>query len=200
MFEVSDTGEIRNARRGNILKQHKNVKGYMGLSTKIGGRMGKNVFFKIHRKVAECYIDNPENKPQVNHIDGDKTNNHVSNLEWVTASENIRHALDTGLMLPPDMTEYRKLDEEQVQHVLDHYKPHSREYGSRALGRKFGVDKGTIVKVYTLGYASPQVNRKEKHNGLQDIHAGWHRRHYGEERLAPLHQRRLQCWADTEGS
>ena len=53
--------------------------------------------FTIHKLVASNYIDNQYNKPQVNHIDGNKSNNHVSNLEWVTQSENIRHAINTGL-------------------------------------------------------------------------------------------------------
>lgn len=51
----------------------------------------------IHRLVAENYIPNPENKPTVNHIDGNKLNNNVSNLEWATVSENVQHSFDTGL-------------------------------------------------------------------------------------------------------
>lgn len=52
---------------------------------------------KIHRMVAETFIDNPENKPIINHIDGDTHNFHISNLEWVTESENSKHARATGL-------------------------------------------------------------------------------------------------------
>lgn len=74
-YSASNTGKIRNDRTGKILKPRVNEKGYHTVC--IGRKC-----IRVHRMVAECFIPNPDNLPQINHKDEDKTNNSAENLEW----------------------------------------------------------------------------------------------------------------------
>lgn len=95
-YAISNFGQVKNVRTDKILNLYKNVKGYLKVQLVIQGRRQT---FSVHRLVARHFIPNPDGKPYVNHKDGDKSNNLVSNLEWCTAKENDTHARQTGLKL-----------------------------------------------------------------------------------------------------
>lgn len=85
-YEVSNYGEIRHIATGYIKSQRKDLFGYMVVALSVTNKKVKLV--KVHRLVAKAFIPNEHNKPQVNHKNGNKGDNRVENLEWVTASEN----------------------------------------------------------------------------------------------------------------
>lgn len=119
LYSVSNFGNIRSLDRkvggpnpdGRIIKGRLRkflvVRGYFSVNL-IDKRTGKSTRNSVHRFVAEAFIPNPENKPCVNHIDGNKQNNNVSNLEWCTYKENSEHAFRTGLSKPHKFTEEQK--------------------------------------------------------------------------------------------
>ncbi len=94
LYQISDKGLVKSLITGNIRMLQKNKWGY---SVVILTKNKKQKQHFVHRLVAEAFIPMQEGKYEVNHIDGNKTNNNVSNLEWCTKSENIRHAFRTGL-------------------------------------------------------------------------------------------------------
>jgi hypothetical protein len=95
IYEVSNTGVVRNKRTKKEKKPNINEKGYEMVRVYV--KTGVSYKRRVHRLVADAFIPNPEDKPQVNHIDGNKRNNEVSNLEWATNKENCIHAVETGL-------------------------------------------------------------------------------------------------------
>lgn len=99
LYQVSNTGKIKSLHLGKnrILRSTPNSCGYHKVELY---KNKKSKVFYVHRIVAMSFIDNTYGKPQINHIDGNKNNNSVSNLEWVTASENQKHALKNNLHAP----------------------------------------------------------------------------------------------------
>lgn len=95
-FLVTEEGQVFSKKTGRKLRQHENAHGY--LTTKVfDPEYCAWKQRRVHRLVAETYIDNKESKPEINHKDGNKQNNNVSNLEWVTSKENKTHAWRKGL-------------------------------------------------------------------------------------------------------
>lgn len=98
IYQISNLGRIKSLHRDRIeekiLNPAKNNRGYLRLG--LSGN-GKVRYDSIHRLVAGAFIPNPKNLPEVNHIDGNKLNNGVENLEWVTKGQNQIHAYKTGL-------------------------------------------------------------------------------------------------------
>lgn len=121
------------------------IKGYWGFLAR--GDDGRKTSAYVHRAIAALLVPNPESKPHVNHIDGNKANNDPSNLEWVTHAENMRHAFATGLTPlpvsgPGEESPAAKLDWEKVRQIrllLDEGALTHAE-----IGRRFGVKKGAI--------------------------------------------------------
>lgn len=151
-FEVSNFGKLRNATTGHIYKLCISKTGYWQVCVSLGSRRNKKVF-KIHKAVAEAFINNPEHKPFVNHIDGNKLNNNINNLEWVTASENTIHAYQHGLTEAQrgEKCGTHKLTEDDVKYIREHYTPKDKTYGSKILAKKFGVSHSTISRAYYGG-------------------------------------------------
>ena len=95
-YSISTYGRIKNNKNNRIKNHYVNENGYCVVGFYDKGK-GFTKHFKVHRLVAEAFIENPKNKKTVNHKDGNKENNHVLNLEWSTHSENVKHSFDTGL-------------------------------------------------------------------------------------------------------
>lgn len=155
MYQVSNMGQVRSLDRvindrgrhlkGRVLAQSIGTSGYLHVGPSINGKQPPKY---IHRLVAEAFIPNPDSRPHVNHIDGNKQNNHLSNLEWATAKENSQHAWVTGLANHSGENHASsKLTEDDVRFIRKHYNPDITDFNLQALAEKFGVKKPTINKI-----------------------------------------------------
>lgn len=145
-YRIDKEGNVWSPYRGwHLVSKQEIQKGYyrVGLMTDKGRK-----FFMVHRLVMEAFnpIENSLDY-EVNHIDGNKHNNNIKNLEWCTGSYNVRHSLETGLKTPARGTQIagNKLNETQVLEICDLLQ--SGMYSLTQIGEKYGVSKHCIFDI-----------------------------------------------------
>ena len=146
LYQISTKGRIKSfyKNKATILKQ--NISGYGYLRVHLCKNKEVTNFY-VHRLVAETFIPNPKNLPEVDHLDGNKLNNCVENLRWVTSSENKKAAIKSGATKTGTKKSSSKLTADDVRYIRSKYIPYDREYGANALARKFNVDLVCIQHV-----------------------------------------------------
>jgi hypothetical protein len=154
IYQVSDLGNIKSLNRIDVRGLNRKGKAKRGRINRYGyiqvqlWKNGKSIDKSLHRLVAEAFIPNPQNKPEVNHKDGDKQNNSVDNLEWSSSKENIEHAVNNGLRKTNGENNGRAiLTKEDVEYIRKIYKFRDKEFGGKALAEKFGVGQTTISHI-----------------------------------------------------
>jgi len=133
-YSVDEDGNVFSHISGRKLKPYLTSKGYYHIIL-----AGRNI--KVHRLVAEAFLPDFLEKPQVNHIDGNKQNNHISNLEMATASENMLHAFNTGLNPKGENHGNAKLSNEDVATIKMLL---CEGETTVSIAKEFGVDRSTV--------------------------------------------------------
>lgn len=144
-YEVSENGLVRKPKTKRAIKtSYIHPSGYKFL---VLTKDRKRSTTAIHRLVAKAFIPNPNNLPQVNHKDTDKTNNHFSNLEWCTNAENQAHAIKNGLVRYVKGSEHGNsiIDEHIAASIRVEYM--TGKYSWRTLGQKYGISKAHVGQI-----------------------------------------------------
>ena len=146
LYQISTKSRVKSfyKNKETILKQ--TISGYGYLKVHLCKNKEATNFY-VHRLVAEAFIPNPENLPEVDHIDGNKLNNCVENLRWVTSSENKQAAIKNGSTKIGTKNRLSKLTADDVRYIRSMYVPYDKEYGANALARKFNVSLACVQKV-----------------------------------------------------
>lgn len=148
-YQISNLGRIRNKETNKILKLRTSGKSpYLGTVVTLGNKK-KYKMLRPHRMVAEKFIPNHDGKMFVNHKDGNKHNNNVQNLEWVTQKENCVHAIKNNLNNPHGSNNGNsKLTKDNVEYIRNNCIKGNKNYGFRALAKKFNVSKTCIALIF----------------------------------------------------
>ena len=164
-IEVSNEGRVRSLLRGipRILKTQTDTKGYHRIRVTIER---VKLSYRVHREVAKAFIDNPDGLPQVNHKDGNKDNNSVENLEWVTNQENAHHAIENGLwdsVIEGSRRAIEKIKKPIIAYRFDNNKPPCTKYfasisdAEREIGSRHITDVLKGKRLHTKGWTFQYV-------------------------------------------
>ena len=140
-YNISSDGRVFSKLSNKELRPIPDGRGYLAVSLWVDGEMEK---YKIHRLVAEVFIENPNNLLEVNHKDGNRHNNTVENLEWLSHSDNMKHAWETGLMCRGSECSISVLNEESVVEIKYMF---LKGLTNQDIAEIFGVARGTISKI-----------------------------------------------------
>jgi hypothetical protein len=135
---VSENGVIQKPCGANV-RHTKDRHGYPRVYVMVSGRR-KGLF--VHRMIAEAFIPNPENKPEVNHINADKGDYSIENLEWCTREENMKHAHRNGLVPPRKMTETERCRYSMAPILYD-----TGRFSMREIALAFGTTQPNITRM-----------------------------------------------------
>jgi hypothetical protein len=148
LYQVSNLGNVKRLVGKRVFSERligRSVDRY-GYVKRVLSKYGKNHYFTEHRLVGLAFIDNPEEKLTINHINGIKTDNRLENLEWNTNLENKQHAISTGLTdLKGTKHPKCKLSEEQVLEIREIGLSQTRT----SLSKKYGVCRNSILRIIT---------------------------------------------------
>lgn len=158
-YEASNLGRIRTIEhyairtdkktylaKQKVLKPAINHSGYYRFAVKYNGKLNS---FYVARIIAETFIENPENKEQVNHKNGIKTDNRPENLEWCTRSENSQHSFDTGLQKPKIgiLNGMAKLTWEQVRYIREQKRIGGKYWGRERIAKELGISSAHVKDI-----------------------------------------------------
>ena len=161
LYLISNTGKVK--RNNKILKEHKDTNDYRSISLCKKGDVKQ---YRIHRLVAQQFLVNEENRPHVNHKDGNRQNNYADNLEWATCSENHRHSFDVLKREPTKAMLSKFGDQHNRSKSFFLISPDGkrRRYGSMLEARRdIGIDNSSIS--HGLKISDPYLLKRGKFKG-----------------------------------
>ena len=144
IYQVSNYGRVKSFQRGKIMIISPTKCGRYPYVTLF--RPGHRGNFFVHTLVVNAFHKNLENKPQVNHINGEKFCNCIWNLEWATSKENVNHAIKLGLMKPKNPNPPKEIPDEIKKYILKNYKRWDRNFGMKAMIKRFKLPLKTLKR------------------------------------------------------